>query len=150
LASLKEKIHAYALSLCEERIVLAENELKELSKSAAEDTKSSAGDKYETGRDMINLEKEKVAENLAVSSKMKSLLSQIDPAIHLSKVRTGSLVRTEEEMFFISTSLGKITIDGEVIFAISPISPIAQVMLDLVIGDSFTFNGKKKSILDLS
>lgn len=121
-----------------------------LSMALREETKSSAGDKYETSRSMINLEKEKVEENLLELIKKRVTINHVDPTKPTKKVQLGSLLKTKNGIFFISTSLGKVTIDGQDIFVISPISPIAQVMLDLTIGDSFEFNGKKTPILELS
>ena len=131
-------------------MTLAKGEMDALSLALMEETKSSAGDKYETGRAMINLEKEKVEENLLELVKKRVAISAIDPLKVTRKVMNGSLVETRTGIFFISTSLGKLEIDGNIVFAISPVSPIAQVMLDLTSGDSFEFNGKKDSIVSLS
>jgi len=124
--------------------------MEALSLALKEETKSSAGDKYETSRSMINLEKEKIEENLLELIRKKQAINQIDPKNITQKVKVGSLVTTATGTFLISTSLGKVTIEGKDVFAISPISPIAQVMLDLTSGDGFEFNGKKDSILSLS
>ena len=124
--------------------------MEALSSALREETKSSAGDKYETSRSMINLEKEKIEENLLELIRKKQAINQIDPKKITQKVRVGSLVTTEAGIFLISTSFGKVTIEGKDVFVISPISPIAQVMLDLTSGDRFEFNGKKDSILSLS
>ena len=150
MATLKQKVHTHCLELCNERITLAEGEMEALSLALREETKSSAGDKYETSRSMINLEKEKIEENLLELIRKKQAINQIDPKNITQKVKVGSLVTTAAGTFLISTSLGKVTIEGKDVFAISPISPIAQVMLDLTSGDGFEFNGKKDSILSLS
>ncbi|MCP4458071.1 MAG: 3-oxoacyl-ACP synthase [Cytophagales bacterium] len=150
MATLKEKAHSQCLGLCNERIALAEGEMEALSSALREETKSSAGDKYETSRSMINLEKEKVQENLLSLINQRRAISQIDPTKTTKKVELGSLLTSASGAFFISTSLGKLDIDGENVFAISPISPIGQAMLGLASGESFEFNGKKDSILDLS
>lgn len=115
-----------------------------------EETKSSAGDKYETSRSMINLEKEKVEKTLLELIRKKQAINQIYPKDITQKVKVGSLVTTTAGIFLISTSLGKVTIEEKDVFVISPISPIAQVMLDLAFGDGFEFKGKKDSILNLS
>jgi transcription elongation GreA/GreB family factor len=147
---IKSKIHKHCLALCDERITLAQGEMDALSLALREETKSSAGDKYETSRAMINLEKEKVEENLLELIKKRLAISAIDPSKVTKMVKNGSLVTSKAGIFFISTSLGKMEIDGNSIFVISPVSPIAQVMLDLTTGDSFDFNGKKNSIVSLS
>ena len=82
--------------------------------------------------------------------KKKQVINSIDPSKVTKKVGIGSLVTTKAGIFFISTSLGRIEMDGNPIFIISPVSPIAQAMLDLTSGDGFEFNEKKDSIVDLS
>ncbi len=150
MANLKHKIREHCIEICESRIILAESEMRELSAALRAETKSSAGDKYETSRSMINLEKEKIAESLLELIKKKQALSHIDPDNTLRKVQQGSLVETKNGLFFVSTSLGKVIVGGNEIFVISPVSPIAQVMLDLKSGDSFEFNKIKNSIIDVS
>ena len=150
MSHVKSKIYKHCLELCDERIALAQGEVEALLLALREETKSSAGDKYETTRAMINLEKEKIEENLLGLMKKRLMISAIDPSKVTTKIKNGSLVTTEAGVFFISTSLGKLEIDGNPIFVISPVSPIAQVMLDLTSGDSFEFNGKKNSVASLS
>ena len=150
MASFKEKLHEQCLKLCNERIVLAESEMDALSSALREETKSSAGDKYETSRSMINLEKEKIQENLLALIKMSQAISQIDPKKSPKNVKLGSLVSTKAGTYFVSTSLGKIEIGKKTIFAISSVSPIAQAMLGSALGESFEFNGQKDSIVNLS
>ncbi len=57
---LKEKIIKECKAILSKKLELIEVELGHLSQSIAEDTKSSAGDKYETSREMANLEKGKL------------------------------------------------------------------------------------------
>ena len=57
------------MALLQERITAQEADLEELSKAASTDTKSSAGDKYETGRGMRRAEMDKLSRNLSESQK---------------------------------------------------------------------------------
>ncbi len=123
------------------RISGIEQAVRLVQQSANEDTKSTAGDKYETARAMAQLEMEKLNEQLVEAKKQLQTLVSISPG-KSDVVRPGSLVTTNEGTFFIATSLGRIMVDGTPCFVISPQSPIGSRMMGLAAGASFTFNNK--------
>lgn len=132
------------------RIASLEAEVENLKISAASDTKSSMGDKYETAREMINLEKEKISEQLADAQKMKQTLESIDLEAQASKIGLGSLVKSSTCCFFVSISLGKITISGKEVFVISPASPIGKGLMGLQVNNSIEFAGKVERIIAIA
>ena len=122
-------------------------ELKALSDSAASDTKSSMGDKYETGREMINLEKSKIAEQISNTAKMILALNSIDLEKKMSVGQLGALISTESNHYYVSVSLGELNLNGEQVYAVSPVSPIGRSLLDKKIGDSFNMGPKSFEII---
>jgi transcription elongation GreA/GreB family factor len=141
--SIKQQLHALCLAYIEERIQGANQAIKFAQDSANEETKSSSGDKYETGRAMAQLEIEKINTQLNEAKKLKQNLIQLENAIVTERVQPGGLVITNQGKFYISIPAGQFIIDGEIYFAISPSSPIAQELLYLTIGDRLTFNKKE-------
>jgi len=117
--------------------------------SANNETKSSSGDKYETGRAMMQLEIEKNSVQLAESLKLKTALDQItlddDPQV----VKPGSLVVTDHGVFFIAISLGKINLQNKTFFVISPGSPLGLKLMRLKAGDQITFRDQPYFIREL-
>ena len=114
--------------------------LKDIQEAANNDTKSSAGDKYETGREMAQLEANKISTQLAEANKQKKVLNKID----LSKNKTiglGSLITTNKGTFYLAVGLGKIEMEEQTIFVVSSLSPIGQLLLNKKEKDSFFFNG---------
>ncbi|GGZ28828.1 hypothetical protein GCM10007049_22340 [Echinicola pacifica] len=116
-----------------------EASLVELKQSAASDTKSSAGDKYETGREMVRQEMDKATNVLAEYNKQSQILSGIDPNSVHEKVQVGSLVITDKAFLFIAAAIGQLKINGQVVFVISPHAPLAQSMLGKSLGDRINF-----------
>ncbi|MGW8122400.1 3-oxoacyl-ACP synthase [Roseivirga echinicomitans] len=143
----KAKLYASCLKLVNERVTHIEDAMRNAQASANEETKSSAGDKYETGRAMMHLEKEKLATQLSEVSKMKMGLDQINPEKNQLLAELGSVVITSNAKYFLSVSLGQIKVEDEVYFAISPASPIGRVMFGKKKGDSFDFGGKQINLL---
>lgn len=146
MKALKEELYKLCVARVDERLLNAENAMRNIQAAANEETKSSAGDKYETGRAMMHLEKEKLAEQLADASKMKVALGKIEPEKSNDKIGLGSLVKTPQAIYFIAVSLGLLKLNNKSAFVISPISPIGQAMIDKKKGDVFSFGGKTVEI----
>jgi transcription elongation GreA/GreB family factor len=142
----KKELFEYCLNAVRERRQVIEEAFLNAQSAANEETKSSAGDKYETGRAMMHLEKEKLATQMAEVSKMEMALSQIDPSRNSSSVAIGSLVSTTTANYFMSVSLGEIKLANGKYFAISPASPVGRAMLGKTENQSYEFGGKKIKI----
>lgn len=115
--------------------------------SANAESKSSMGDKYETGRAMAQLEIEKNLAQLNEFQKIKQDLDRTPWEQTASKVQKGSLVYTSLAIYFLSISAGKIVLRNETYFAVSLLSPIAKSLVGLKEGDDAVFNGKAMKVL---
>jgi len=73
----KQKLFDFCEEFINERIDRIESYIREIEGALASETKSSAGDKHETGRAMIQLEREKLGQQLSEAEKMKSILTRI-------------------------------------------------------------------------
>ncbi|TJZ63503.1 3-oxoacyl-ACP synthase [Sphingobacterium olei] len=112
-----------------------------------EETKSSAGDKYETSREMIQQDLNRYQSQLKNANADKNVLLQMDPDFHHEVVLLGSVVTTDNAIYFLSISIGAVTVSGASIFVVSPASPIGQILLEKKVNDTFEFNQKKNIIL---
>lgn len=121
------------------KILDAENAIAELQHSRNDSTKSSAGDKHETGRAMMQIELDKSLAQLEVANHHMSELLAIDPGKTSERVRQGSLVVTNFESYFISIGTGKMEINDEIVYAISSYSPLGSQLLNKKVDDSFSF-----------
>lgn len=141
----KELLHACRHQI-KAKVELLQQSMQEIQNAANEDTKSSAGDKFETGRAMMHLEKEKLARQLAEQLKLLEVLSQVDPTLSCKKGRLGALIQTSAGHYFLSVSLGKVIFDGQHYFALSVAAPLGQHLLKKQVGDQFEFRGKNITI----
>jgi hypothetical protein len=123
------------------------NETRKSIKSAIEsrdnDTKSSAGDKHETARAMVQIEIDKSEDQLKKTIDLQSELLSLNFEKEYKKIEKGCLVVTNTETFFISIGLGKIILKDSIYYAISLASPIGALLKDKVIGDKVQLNGKE-------
>jgi transcription elongation GreA/GreB family factor len=145
----KEQLLNHCKQLVEQKIQTAQQAMDAAQQAANEETKSSAGDKYETGRAMMQMERDKNALQLAEAIKLKTVLEQINIQAITSTIQFGSLVQTAQANYFLAASLGKVKIDQSSIYAISAVSPIGQKMIGLKKGDSFSFNGNQLVIQEV-
>ena len=143
---LKKELYLTCLDLTNERIELAEEGLKQAQYAANNETKSSAGDKYETGRAMMHLEKEKLSSQLSEAIKMKKVLNLINPEKASEIVELGSVVIASNANYYIAISAGVMRVEEKDYFGISPVSPIGQQLMGKKDGDTFSFAGKTQSI----
>jgi transcription elongation GreA/GreB family factor len=109
-------------------------------KALLSETKSSAGDKHETGRAMIQLEMEKAGDQLAEINEMNAVLKKIDIEKASKIVCLGSLIITNKANYYLAISVGKITINLVDYYAVSTNSPIGKQLLGKKIGDVIPFN----------
>jgi transcription elongation GreA/GreB family factor len=107
------------------------------------ETKSSVGDKYETGRAMVQMELEKNRVQLNKTLQLKNHISQINPQKQNNTVEFGSLVFTSAGNYFISIGMGKIEVKNESFFCISLASPMGKMLHQKKSGDKIIFQGKE-------
>ncbi len=146
---LKDHIHSKCLGMIQEKLDNLHRELGDLELSYGVETKSSAGDKYETNREMIHQEKGKIAGRLEEVQKQAKVLNQIKVEKSAAAIGLGSLVRTSSGWYYLSVGLGALEVLGHSVFAISPVSPIGKALVSKTVGSSFEINGIAQEILEV-
>lgn len=139
------KLKNKAIDHLSERIELRLNDLKESLKNSIEsrdnETKSSVGDKYETGRSMVQMEIDKTQAQIQKMGLMCEKIKGIDTGRIHPEVSNGALVETNNGVFLLIVAFGRIVVEGTEVLCISPVSPIGQLMMSKTEGDQFHFNG---------
>ncbi|WP_336127461.1 3-oxoacyl-ACP synthase [Mesoflavibacter sp. CH_XMU1422-2] len=113
--------------------------IEDIKQSLQSETKSSAGDKHETGRAMLQLEREKAGHQLAEIEKTKQILSKINTESTYKNIGLGSVVYTTTSNYFISISAGELKVEDDTFYAISANTPIGQLLLGKSVGDVINF-----------
>lgn len=143
LFELKQKVYEQYNEVVNDKVSLLQNMLQDLIDSTRNETKSSAGDKYETGRAMLQIEQDNIRKQLKEALEQKAIFEKIKSRLGASQIVRGSLVKTDKGYFFISIALGKIHIDRITIIALSPQSPLGSKLIGLKANESITMNGTK-------
>ncbi|MBS1663357.1 MAG: hypothetical protein JST68_20100 [Bacteroidetes bacterium] len=142
----KNRLKRWALDLITERINTARAVIDAAQEAANNEEKSSAGDKYETGRAMGHLQQEMHAKQLTEYVKELSILHSVNTDILYNEGRAGAFLKGTDQSFFIAAGLGKQTLEGQMIFFLSPHAPLAKILQNKKAGDNITFNSIKTTI----
>ena len=142
----KQKIKSHYQNLLSEKINELRFMISDLAQNAQNDAKGSACDKHETTLSMMHLEQEKLNQKLAEIIEQKNVVDKIDAdAIH-NKIALGSLVQTNDMLFYISAALPKIQLENKTIIAVSPQSPLGSQLLGKSVGDEIVINTNRFQI----
>jgi transcription elongation GreA/GreB family factor len=149
ISVIKEDVLAKAKEKVQVKIVELEGIIDEVKSSLDSDTKSSAGDKHETSRAMVQLEQEKLYKQLAEFTQMKGVLNQLDPKIKHNKIGLGSLIHTSQGWYFLSVGIGQIFVYESLVFALNPQAPLGKQLIGKRVGEDVFFNGNTLEILEV-
>ena len=142
MSELKLELYNQCLDYVQKCMAAAKLAIDEAQKASGDDTKTSAGDKYETGREMMQQETDRNMMQLNEANKLKVILNKINPNSLSGIIETGSLVITDNANFYIAVSAGRLTVKGDTYFAISPASPIGLRLIGEKAGHEFKLNNK--------
>lgn len=142
----RSALHHHLQVLLREKITAARLEIYSTRTTFTSDTKSSAGDKHEVGRAMVQQELDKLEEQHAKLIALQQELARVPLERDFDRVAFGSLVETDQGTYFIAIGLGRIEFEGDPCFAISLASPMGQALRDKRAGDVIVLNGRTIAI----
>jgi len=139
----KEQVYDACIHEITKRLDFFYKMINDLKEGAMNDVKSSAGDKHETSRAMMQIEQEKAAKQLNEALEMKQMLEKIKTYTQSKSVGVGSFIKTNIGYFYIAVAIGKINIFNQDVFVISAKSPLGAKLIGLKSHDSIDINAKK-------
>ncbi|TCK80582.1 3-oxoacyl-ACP synthase [Albibacterium bauzanense] len=142
----KDAVYLQCLEAIKSRIANAEHALLQAREASQDDTKSSAGDKYETTREMMQQDIDRNNSQLYEAKKILFQLEQCRGVKVSERISAGSLVKTSKALLYIAVSIGQLQVHGQSLMAISPATPLGQVLIGKERGDDFVFNGVSQII----
>lgn len=149
MREIKNALLDNCIEYVKERINTAESALEDNRAGLELDSKSSAGDKYETSREIVQQEVIRNELLLTEAHAMEAVLSRINVDNSFTTIQNGSLAITNHGSFFFAIAVGKVEINKKDYFIISISSPLGQAFKDKQAGDKVVFNGKTYQIKDV-
>ncbi len=150
LTKLKVQIFQELQTQVQEKIAQAQVAVNAAIESRDGETKSSAGDKFETGRAMMQLEQQRHEVQLSKAFQLASDLDRLDMDADYDTVTPGALVKTDRGIYFMSIGMGKIVVDDATVYCISIQSPIGKVLLHQEEKAVVSFQGRRLTINEIA
>jgi hypothetical protein len=148
---LKAKAYEIAISKIKEKMQMFREERNAINQGILEDNKSSAGDKFETGRETMTQDLNTVEKQLKQAHFEFDELCRLQSIKGISPtIQEGSLVKIGNDLFLISISLGQINVGDSKVFLLSENSPLGQSLIGKKENEEIQFRGKPMKILEIS
>ena len=125
----------------------AKARMASLKESLGAESKSSAGDKHETGRAMIHLEQERVQETVGRLEHMRGVLVQrAMQGKAIQRVSPGALVETTGPWVLVGVPLGKVQLPDALVLCVGVEAPLAQQWHGAQPGDQVVLGSQQLTI----
>jgi len=147
--TIKQDLYNQCELFVEQRLQIIKETIADIQKSLLSETKSSAGDKHETGRAMLQIEREKAGRQLAEIQKLAEILSKIDLKNTSNRIGLGSVVFTSDANYFIAISAGELSVNDEVFYAISATTPIGLLLIGKTVKSTIVFNNNEFKVEEI-
>jgi transcription elongation GreA/GreB family factor len=146
----KQDLIAFCAKFIEDQINHVQTVINSAKESAQNESKSSAGDKHETGKSLMQLEQENNAKLLDSILGQKRVISLLQEHKNNGLVSLGSLIETNKGVYYIGIGIGLVELNMNKYFVISPSAPVGKLFIGKQMGDTITFNGKSIQITNLA
>jgi len=143
----KEKLLKRCIEIKEETALNIQAAMDDAQQSANE--YGPPKDRYDSFRAQLMRKRDMLGQQLAVVQEELRYLHQFKSGTASSRAEPGALVILSAQTLFISVGIGKVELDGQIFYVISPLVPLVEAMKNLKSGESFYFRGTKYEILEI-
>ena len=149
MATVKQQLYNLCYMHLEEGIAEAMQSTENARDAARNETKSSAGDKYETSREMMQQDIDMNKLRIAALQQQMATLLLIDPNKITPVIQNGSIVRTSQGNYYVGVSIGKLLVENMPYYTLTAAAPLGARLAGKKKGDKFTFNGREFIIMEV-
>lgn len=149
---LKSQLFIHCREFVNRRIENINTAIAESQESANQESKSTAGDKHDTSRAMMQLEVERLSAQLAIAEKMLVELKQAEHYQAEKNSISGKIIQTEGANYFVAIAAGKISVNQQDFFVVSNDSPVVTALKKrnrTNEGEFFILNGKQIRVVKI-
>lgn len=138
-----------------EKCLLFQNEVINNLKNLMSEAQQSANeygppkDRYDSYRMQLLRKRDMYGQQLEKAINEFELLKKLNTNTIFKEVCFGSVVFTKTQKLFISISVGKIELDGDIYYAVSGKVPFYESIKGKKKNDNFTFRDEKNQIIDV-
>lgn len=148
--ALKTELLKYCQNQVDGRYSKIRQTIASIEESLFEESKSSSGDKHETNRSMLQIDRENAGKQLHEIENVAQLLTKIDVRATSDYIRLGSLVYTDRFIYFVSISVGTEALGKTNYLCVALNSPVGLLISGKKKGDEFNLNGIIHKIVNVA
>ena len=111
--------------------------------------KSTAGDKHNTARASMQLERERLGISLKQIELLESQLKRISVAASKHVVSLGSVVQTTAGLFYLAIPCDAFQDQDQQVYCMGPESPLGQALMGKKKGQAYKINGRSFQVLEV-
>lgn len=146
---MKKVLFNHCRAYLKKKIKTLEQQKKRLQKDLTSETKSSVGDKHETGRAMIQLEREKLGNQIREIELSYQRLNTIENVKTSNSISLGSIIFTDKANYYVAIAADSCEVNSKVFYCISSQSPIGKLLIGKKVNDSIIFNNIESTIIEI-
>lgn len=136
MKEVKKALYLFVKGYAETRKSALRDQIKSLQEDLTSEDRSTAGDKHETGRAMMQLELEKLGNSLKEAELLEREIRMISIADqNMGAIGRGSLVECSGGWYYLSISAGAFKQEHVTYYCVSPQSPIGLQLIGKSTGD---------------
>ncbi|MFC5282667.1 hypothetical protein [Pedobacter alpinus] len=147
--SIKQQVFEKCDIVLNTKVEELQTDVVQLRLGIANDSKSSMGDKYETSREMMQQEINRLEQQISINKQQLFMLKSSKTVQQSSHITKGSLVETSIGNFLIAASFGELKLKEFSCFVISEAAPIAQLLMGKSNNEQIEINKKQVNILNV-
>lgn len=147
--SLKQQLYDHCKMELQLRMKRILQSIRSVEDSMQQEGKSTAGDKHNTARANMQLERERLGQSLRQLEQMSAQLDRIPLEEISGPVRAGSLIHTTSGRFYLSIAVDAKVVGDKTFYMVGLSSPLARVVIGKSVGDVYSLNGRQSTILEL-
>ena len=149
MATIKQQLYNLCHMHLEKGITEAMQSIENAREAAKNETKSSAGDKYETAREMMQQDIDLNKLRISALQQQIATLHLVEPDKVTPVIQNGSIVRTSQGNYYVGVSIGKLLVENMPYYTLTSSAPLGARLAGKKKGDKFTFNGRDFIIMEV-
>ncbi len=146
---MKKVLFNHCRAYLQKKMKTLEQQKKSLQKDLTSETKSSVGDKHETGRAMIQLEREKLGNQIREIELNYQRLNTIENVKTSNSISLGSIIFTDKANYYVAIAADSCKVNSKVFYCISSQSPIGKLLIGKKVNESIIFNNIESTIIEI-
>ena len=139
----KARLKKAALDIAQQKAATSRQAMENAQQAANAEGKSTVGDKYETTRAMMQIERDRAAQQLDLAQRLIHELNQTSTEHKPEPISRGNLVKCNGQWYWLLTGVGPVKVKEETVMVISLGSPLGGLLNGKKVGDKLILNGRE-------